>query len=84
MVHTNAKLTSATILEWFHKNYEDAAHSVFYDGNEGGYQYAPDAGPLDPQDVLQQEFSDADPAILKEAADSLLSSGSAWVKRGRY
>jgi hypothetical protein len=72
------------ILEWFHHNYGDAVHSVFYDGREGGYQYAPDAGPCDPLDELREEFPCVNPGLLQKAADILGSSGGAWVRRGRY
>ena len=84
MTKNNAATPLDNILEWFHTNYEDAVHGVFYNSREGGYQYAPGAGPHDPLDVLRGEFPDADPDVLQEAADILLSSGSAWVKKGRY
>lgn len=80
----NLDLLLEVILEWFHTNYEDAVHGVFYNGRKGGYQYAPGAGPCDPLDVLRGELPEAHPAVLEEAADILRSSGSAWVKRGRY
>jgi hypothetical protein len=72
------------MIEWFHTHYEDAIHSVFYDGREGGYQYAPGAGPCDPLDVLQGEFPDIDLGVIEKAVDILQSSGSAWVRRGHY
>jgi len=81
---SNFEMPLEDILEWFQTNYEDAVHGVFHNGREGGYEYAPDAGPYDPLDVLQGEFSQANPGVLQEAANILRSSGSAWVKKGRY
>jgi HEPN/RES N-terminal domain 1 len=81
-MHANVPLEA--MLERFHNHYEDAAHGVFYDGREGGYQYLPGTGPCDPLEVLQKEFPDADPEVLREAADKLLSEGNAWVKKGVY
>jgi hypothetical protein len=84
MTKRHAELPLEEILEWFYANYEDADHGVFHDCREGGYQYLPGAGPYDPLDVMQGEFPDANPDVLQEAADILLSSGSAWVKKGVY
>lgn len=81
-MHGNVPLEM--MLGWFHNHYEDAAHGVFYDGREGGYQYSPGTGPRDPLQVLQGEFPDADPEVLREAADKLLSEGSTWVNKGVY
>lgn len=77
-------MSKESMIAWFNNNYEDAVHGVFYCDSEGGYQYVAGAGPHDPLDVLREEFSNAAPNILDEAADFLRSSGSAWVKKGRY
>ena len=80
----NVAVPLDSMVEWFHAHYEDAVNGVFYNGREGGYQYAPGAGPYDPLNVLQGEFPDADSDVIGEAADILRSFGSAWVRKGRY
>ncbi len=84
MGNSEVVLSVENLLEWFNNNYEDAVHGVFYNSCDGGYQYAPGAGPCDPLEVLQAEFPDADPEVLREAADILLSQAGAWVKKGHY
>lgn len=80
----NVEVPLDTMLEWFHANYEDAIHGVFYSGRDEGYQYAPGAGPHDPLDELQGEFPNADLDVLQGAADILGFRGGAWIKKGRY
>jgi hypothetical protein len=84
MANEKVEVSLESMLQWFNNNYEDAVHGVFYNGREEGYQYLPGAGPCDPLDVLQSEFPDADPEMLQEAADILLSEGSPWVKKDVY
>jgi hypothetical protein len=80
-----SKSTTVEItLARFNENYEDAVHGVFYDGGEGGYQYAPGFAPCNPLDVLKEWFPDADLEVLEEANNTLQSSGSAWVRKERY
>jgi hypothetical protein len=57
MSNTPATPTTEIVLAWFYANYQDAVHSVFYDGRDGGYQYAPGAGPCDPLEVLREQLS---------------------------
>jgi hypothetical protein len=59
-------------------------HSVFYDGRDGGYQYAPGAGPCDPLEVLQEQFPEADEQVIKEAVREIESEGGAWVNKRKY
>lgn len=84
MAKRYANVTLETMLESFKNNHEDAAHGVFYNGREGGYQYLPGAGSCDPLEVLQEEFPHADSEVVQEAADILLSEAGAWVKKGVY
>ncbi len=84
MANNKVVLSPENLLEWFNNNYEDAVHGVFHNSRDGGYQYAPGASQCDPLEVLQAEFPDADPELVQEAADILLSQAGAWVKKGRY
>jgi hypothetical protein len=49
-------ITAARLVAWFKTHHEDAADGVFYKGREGGYQYAPGAGPVDPKGTLLEAF----------------------------
>jgi hypothetical protein len=40
MANNKVVLSVENLLEWFNNNYEDAVHGVFYNGCEGGYQFA--------------------------------------------
>jgi hypothetical protein len=80
----NKPVTAEIAKSKFMKHYEDAAHSVFYNGRKGGYQYLPGFEPCEPIDVLRGMFPHADSEVLEEAADELRSMASAWVKKGAY
>lgn len=82
---TNSNLSpSARLVAWFNTHYEDAAHNVFYNGSEGGYQYAPGAGPVDPKETLLEEFPKVKSDVLAKAVNELLSEAGAWVKKSQY
>lgn len=75
------KASKETMLNWFQDHYEDAAHSVFYTGREGGYQYEAGNRPCIPTDVLQAEFSYADPETINEAGPDLSRGMTPWVRK---
>jgi hypothetical protein len=84
MSNTPATPTTEIVLACFYANYQDAVHSVFYDGRDGGYQYAPGAGPCDPLEVLREQFPEADEHVIKEAVREIESEGGAWVNKRKY
>ena len=71
------------MIAWFSNNYEDPAQHVPYETREGGYQYY-SGGPYDALDELSQEYPDAHPDDIEEAAGMLEELGGEWVKIGQY
>ncbi|MDX2760418.1 hypothetical protein [Streptomyces europaeiscabiei] len=71
------------MIDWFRANYEDPAESVPFVSSEGGYQYF-GGGPYDAQDVLQNQFPDADPRDIDQAAADLQNESYEWVKKDEY
>jgi len=76
-------LTSDDLVEWFYEHYEDPANGVPYESAEGGYQYF-QGGPYDPWEVLADEFSWIDDAVIEEAARKIYPNGHEWVEIGQY
>lgn len=70
---------------WFFEHYEDPANGVSYDTQEGGYQYF-NGGPVDPWDVLADQFSGTYPdALIEEVATDIAGEfGSEFVAVGDY
>lgn len=70
------------MIDWFRGEFEDPAEHVPYDSREGGYQYF--NGSYEPEDVLIERFPGADPLDRAEAAASLVSEATEWVRKGDY
>ncbi|MFI0020039.1 HEPN-associated N-terminal domain-containing protein [Streptomyces griseus] len=66
------------MVDWFRERYEDPAESVPYDSREGGYQYSGN-GPFDADDVLRDNFADADERDIQQAVRILESESVEWV-----
>ena len=65
--------------EWFLGRYEDPAHSLPYESQEGGYIWI-DGGPYDPHVELSDNFSEFVPEdVVEILVDELLAEGHEWA-----
>lgn len=71
------------MVEWFKSGYMDPANGVPFDSREGGYIYV-GGGPYDALDVLSQEYPDALPDELEDAATELEHESTEWVRVDEY
>lgn len=66
--------------DWFFENFEDPVNWVFYDSQEGGYQYPPDE-PHDAAEALAEHFTEATEDAIEDAAVLIESEGGPdWVR----
>jgi hypothetical protein len=63
------------MIDWFHQNYEDPAHSTPYESAEGGYQWIW-GGPYNAREELYSKFDGlASEALIEEAVEEVQRDG---------
>ncbi|HEY0162820.1 MAG TPA: hypothetical protein VGB69_09100 [Edaphobacter sp.] len=66
------------ITSWFRDNFETATESLFYDSQEGGFQYPAGSNPVDVRPVLENNFPKATQETISEAVTELEDEGP-WM-----
>ncbi len=75
---------TASIVDWFHENYEDPVELLPYDTLEGGFQWFA-GGPWDARDEISDQYGGlARQDFVEAAIEELENQGSDWVKRSEY
>lgn len=66
--------------QWFYARYQDPANDTPYNGREGGYLFI-HGGPYDPDDEIQERFSDVvEYEVMEELINDLISEyGDQWA-----
>lgn len=62
------------LVTWFLERYEDPANSLPYVSAEGGYQWL-EGGPHDAGEVLRDNFSDVNEAVIEAAVEQIEADG---------
>lgn len=71
------------MIDWFRERYVEPVEILPFDSREGGYQYFA-GGPYDALEVLQENFPEAEPRDVAEAASQLERESDVWIRREDY